>query len=249
MKVQVNSVRGPSGEYGSGMIVWLCAWHMSSPRDVHPFDSASVVCLPQYIFNSLYLFTQNNPRIGFIWTIFMFKIYQRTHTWFALGPVSDVTLLGCVSRHWIIVIRVTGHNANSSEICEMSLSGFPMTCELNIVLLCAYVTCCCLTFWNEHVDMISSEKIKTISVNTLHTLSHIWLSSTAVTWKLIWLLLDRPLLIDVYWTTVKYIWLVRPVLRKLIFCICAPSACSVILLKIPQMQFYLGMWSLQSSKI
>lgn len=53
----------------------------------------------------------------------------------------------------------------------------------------------------------------------------------------------RALLVNEYWTTMKSVWPVKLVLTKLIFHIWGPSACTVIFLKMPPVQFYLRLWS------
>jgi hypothetical protein len=52
-----------------------------------------------------------------------------------------------------------------------------------------------------------------------------------------------PLLVAGYRTTTKSVRPVKPVSTKSTFRIWAPSACTATFLKIPQLQFYLGIWS------
>jgi hypothetical protein len=79
-----------------------------------------------------------------------------------------------------------------------------------------------------------------ISAKILHILSHIQLALTTLVWKQNKLFHGRPLFGAEHWTELKLIWLVRLVLRKLTCCILAPSACIVVILKIPPVQFYFG---------
>jgi hypothetical protein len=57
------------------------------------------------------------------------------------------------------------------------------------------------------------------------------------------LLLSRPLLVTEYQVIIKSIRHIQPVLIKLTFCVSAPSACTIIFLKMPSIPFYLQRWS------
>jgi hypothetical protein len=81
-----------------------------------------------------------------------------------------------------------------------------------------------------------------ISAKTLYILSRTWLPLTTLHWKWHWLLFIKLLLVAEYWTTVKSIWPVRQVVGRLTLHIWASIEHIVIFLKIPRVQFYLGVW-------
>jgi hypothetical protein len=61
-----------------------------------------------------------------------------------------------------------------------------------------------------------------IGAKTLNILSHIRLVLSTLPWKLNQLLLSRPLLLAEYRITIKSVWSVKPVSRKLIFLVRDP---------------------------
>jgi hypothetical protein len=70
--------------------------------------------------------------------------------------------------------------------------------------------------------------------------TYIRLPLTMLPWKRNRLLLGRPRMVVEYRPTMKSVSLVKPVSRKSKFRDWAPTMCSVIFLKLPLMQFYLG---------
>jgi hypothetical protein len=90
--------------------------------------------------------------------------------------------------------------------------------------------------------------VKWISAKIFCIHSHT-MTLTTLPWKQNWLLFSRWLLIAECPTTAKSVRLVKPVLRKFMFCIWASSAFSVTFPTVPPTHFYLALWPLWMTEI